>query len=242
MICHSPFFFSLCDGRVELAAARARRLVERLRLDRPDAPDAHGVLHRPRRSSGRTPRRSPRCSPPSGFSGFGADQARGSGRAAPRASGRPSARPRCRTRRAPMATSRASAQTPRRFSMARPYPRPGVTLGDPAGPAQVSAAAKCSLLNASDSSRSASRASRVAGLAGVDLHHDVALEAAARRAARGTARTAGCRGPGTRCSSLADPLPSVMCTCRSRSPRRSAIATGSECAVAAWERSMVVLA
>ena len=42
-------------------------------------------------------------------------------------------------------------------------------------------------------------------------------------------RRPGCRGPGTRCSSLAEPVPSVRWTWRSRSPSRSAIATGSDC-------------
>ena len=43
-------------------------------------------------------------------------------------------------------------------------------------------------------------------------------------------------------SSLAEPVPSVRWMCRSRSPIRPAISMTSERAIAAWERSIVVLA
>ena len=41
-----------------------------------------------------------------------------------------------------------------------------------------------------------------------------------RRGARAPRRTAGRRGPGTRCSSLNEPRPSARCRCASRSPER----------------------
>ena len=78
--------------------------------------------------------------------------------------------------------------------------------------------------------------------AGVDLEHDVAGEAAVGQVAQERRSAPIAPRPGTRCSSLAEPLPSVRWMWRSRSPSRSAIAIGSERAIAACERSMVVLA
>ena len=56
-------------------------------------------------------------------------------------------------------------------------------------------------MNASASARSASRSARFSTATGVDLDDDEAVEATSRPAARAARRTAGPRGPGTRCSS-----------------------------------------
>ena len=76
--------------------------------------------------------------------------------------------------------------------------------------------AKCSRAKASDSARSRSRSLACVAPAGVDLQHDVARRSPwSARCWRN--RSAPCAPrPGTRCSSLAEPVPSVRCTCRSR--------------------------
>ena len=82
-----------------------------------------------------------------------------------------------------------------------------------------------------------SRAAPSCSLRVADLDDDVARVAAARRAARAPPRTAGCRGPGTRCSSLNEPTrrrgargasagPERRGPSPSRPSRRSRCATG----------------
>ncbi len=133
------------------------------------------------------------------------------------------------TRRAPFAGSGpADAPQPSRLS---PVPR---RLG-PRG------LEKCSRANSSDSRRSVSRSSRedaLRVLISTTISPRNPVPATCRR--KSAAPTAP--RPGTRCSSFADPVPSVRWMCRSREPSRSAIAIGSSCAIAACERSMVVLA
>src|SRR6478609_3038267 len=101
--------------------------------------------------------------------------------------------------------------------------------------------ARCARANSSDSARSASRSARPAErrvLISSTTWPEKPRPARWRRNASAfiTPR------PGTRCSSLAEPVPSVRWMWRRLSPIRSAISMTSLRAMAAWERSIVVLA